>query len=72
MRKRMVQNVIEPTYFGIGHVLDFKLVSKPCKQVCFCCKFDPKHDRNFIEHDRSTVKACTKEAGPNIYRKLYL
>ena len=26
------------------------LHSEPCK-FCFCCKIDPKHDRNFIEHN---------------------
>ena len=47
----MVQNVSEPTYFGSGHVLNSKLVSESCKQFCFCCKIDHKHDRNFIEHN---------------------
>ena len=47
----MVQNVSEPTYFGSGHVLNSKLVSEPCTQFCFCCKIDPKHDQNFIEHN---------------------
>ena len=46
----MVQNVNKPTYFGSGHVLNCKLVSEPSKQLRFCCKIDPKHDQNFIEH----------------------
>ena len=41
----MVQNVGKPTYFGSDHVLNSKLVSEPCKQFCFCCKIDPKHDQ---------------------------
>ena len=47
----MVRNVSESTYFRSGHLLNSKLVSEPCKQFCFCCKTDPKHDQNFIEHN---------------------
>ena len=39
----------KPTYFGSDHVLNSQLVSEPCK-FCFCCKIDPKDERNFIEH----------------------
>ena len=48
----MVRNVSKPTYMyiGSGHVLNSKLVSESCKQFFFCCKIDPKHDQNFIEH----------------------
>ena len=47
----MVRNVGKPTYFGSVHVLNSKLLSEPCKQFCFSCKIDPKHDKNFIEHN---------------------
>ena len=47
----MVRNVSKPTYFGSGHMLNSKLVSKPCKQFCFRYKLDPNHDQNFIEHN---------------------
>ena len=37
---------------GSAHVLNSKLlVSEPCKQFCFCCKIDPKHVKNFTEHN---------------------
>ena len=43
----MVRNVSKPS----AYVLNSKLVSEPCKLFCFCCKIDPKHVQNFIEHN---------------------
>ena len=43
----MVRNVSKPS----AYVLNSKLVSEPCKQFCLCCKIDPKHVQNFIEHN---------------------
>ena len=42
-----MRNVSKLTYVGSGHVLNSKLVSEICKQLCFCCKIDFKHDQNF-------------------------
>ena len=47
----MLRNVSKPTYTWSGHVLNSKLISEPCKQFCFCCKIDPKHDKNLIEYN---------------------
>ena len=30
-------------------MLNSKLATDPCKQFCFYCKIDPKHDQNFKE-----------------------
>ena len=50
-RKWTVRNVSEPTYLRRSHVLNSKLVLEPCKQFCFCCEIDPKHDQIFTEHN---------------------
>ena len=62
----MVRNVSKPTYIASGHVLNSKLVSEPCKQFCFCCKIDPKHDKNFIEQNfRQFFKNLHQGQGPS-------
>ena len=35
-------------------------VSKPCKEICFCYKLDPKHDQNFKEHNFKRCRIHTR------------
>ena len=41
-------------------MLNSKLVSKPCKEICFCYKLDPKHDQNFKEHNFKRCRIHTR------------
>ena len=44
-----MRNVGKPTYFESDLVLNSKLESEPCIQLCFYCKIHPKHDQNFLK-----------------------
>ena len=74
----MVRNVSNPTYFWSGHVLNSKLVSETCKQFCFCCKIDPKHDQKihrtqFYTLLKSYIRithTCTRESAVHTEKKI--
>ena len=44
-----MQNINKPSHFGNDDVLNFKLVSAPCKKLCFCYNPNSKDYHNFIE-----------------------